>query len=75
MATLRPTSQWYLPKRQKKAPRDIAAIIIERLPENTVIERCEIAGPGFINFFLSQSDKLSGDRGCSNSGSDFWYQQ
>ena len=68
-----------LAKAARKAPRDIAALIIERLPENTVIERCEIAGPGFINFFLSQSTNLAviedaltqGSKfGCNNDGAD-----
>jgi arginyl-tRNA synthetase len=35
-------------------PRDLAAIITENLPDDrTVIEKSEIAGPGFINFFLA----------------------
>ncbi len=38
-----------------KAPRDIAATIVEHLPENDVISSVEIAGPGFINFKLSES--------------------
>ena len=68
-----------LAKAARKAPRDIAALIIERLPENTVIERCEIAGPGFINFFLSQSTNLGviedaltqgAKFGCNNDGAD-----
>lgn len=36
-----------------KNPRDIAALICAALPESSVIDRTEIAGPGFINFFLS----------------------
>ncbi len=68
-----------LAKAARKAPRDIAALIIERLPENTVIERSEIAGPGFINFFLSQSTNLAviedaltqgAKFGCNNDGAD-----
>ncbi len=34
------------------SPREIAAEIIDRLPECAAVERCEIAGPGFINFYL-----------------------
>ena len=60
-----------LAKAAKKAPRDIAALIIERLPENTVIERCEIAGPGFINFFLSQSTNLAVIEDALTQGSTF----
>jgi arginyl-tRNA synthetase len=36
-------------------PRELAAIIIENLsPQETLIARTEIAGPGFINFFLAE---------------------
>ena len=39
----------------KKAPRAIAESIVGHLDlENTLFDRAEIAGPGFINFFLSQ---------------------
>ena len=38
----------------RMAPRKIAEIITERLSlSGSMFERCEIAGPGFINFFLS----------------------
>src|SRR5262245_30614213 len=36
-----------------KPPRDIAAAIVEKLDASDVIERAEIAGPGFINVTLS----------------------
>lgn len=36
------------------SPRDIAALIIERIADNTVIEKVEVAGPGFMNFTLTQ---------------------
>ena len=39
----------------KKAPRNIANAIVNNLDlSETYIDRCEIAGPGFINFFLSK---------------------
>ncbi|ADY57563.1 arginyl-tRNA synthetase [Syntrophobotulus glycolicus DSM 8271] len=42
-----------LTKIAKKAPRDIAGVIISHLnTEGTWIKACEIAGPGFINFKL-----------------------
>lgn len=34
------------------APRKLAELLIERLPRSRQIEKVEIAGPGFINFFL-----------------------
>ncbi len=33
-------------------PRDIAQKLLDHLPASSLIERAEIAGPGFINFFL-----------------------
>jgi arginyl-tRNA synthetase len=36
-----------------KAPREVAQKIIECLPTNKVLSKCEIAGPGFINAYLS----------------------
>jgi arginyl-tRNA synthetase len=35
-------------------PRDLAQAIIDRLPRSRQLERTEIAGPGFINFFLNR---------------------
>ncbi len=43
-------------KLAKKSPRDIAALIVQRLAGNTDIALAEIAGPGFIN--LTPSDIL-----------------
>jgi arginyl-tRNA synthetase len=42
-----------LAKAAQKKPREIAESIIRHLPESTYIQKVEIAGPGFINFFLS----------------------
>jgi len=36
-------------------PRELAGRIIESLPASDVIDKAEIAGPGFINFFVSDS--------------------
>ncbi|RUM90184.1 MAG: arginine--tRNA ligase [Thiomicrospira sp.] len=35
-----------------KPPREVAEMIVARLPTSEVIEKVEIAGPGFINFFV-----------------------
>lgn len=42
-----------LAKPVQKKPREIAERIIQMLPPSTHVEKVEIAGPGFINFFLS----------------------
>jgi arginyl-tRNA synthetase len=36
-----------------KSPRHLAEIIIQALPASELIDRTEIAGPGFINFYLA----------------------
>ena len=42
-----------LSKKLKKSPRDVAAIILEKIPPSDLISNIEIAGAGFLNFFLS----------------------
>jgi arginyl-tRNA synthetase len=42
-----------LAKLAQRKPCEIAARIIEMLPPSPYLEKVEIAGPGFINFFLS----------------------
>jgi arginyl-tRNA synthetase len=44
-----------LAKQARRKPRDLAAGLVASLPASTLIERVEIAGPGFVNFFLSPS--------------------
>ncbi|HWU66883.1 MAG TPA: arginine--tRNA ligase [Methylophilus sp.] len=46
-----------LAKPLKQNPRVIAQSIIDSLPANDVISKVEIAGAGFINFFLSADSK------------------
>jgi arginyl-tRNA synthetase len=42
--------------RARKAPRAIAEAIVSRIEDTEgVIERVEVAGPGFINFFLKEA--------------------
>lgn len=42
-----------LAKQAQKKPRDIAQQIIQSLPPSSYLKKAEIAGPGFINFFLT----------------------
>ncbi len=42
-----------LAKTLKKNPRELAIHIIEKLPTSPFIEKVEIAGAGFINFYLN----------------------
>lgn len=48
-----------LAKSAGKAPREFAQEIIDAIPENNTIHESEIAGPGFINFFLDQDTSLN----------------
>ena len=40
-------------------PRDLAEKLVSALPEHRAVSRVEIAGPGFINFFLSDASNFS----------------
>ena len=66
-----------LAKSARKKPRDLAALICAALPAAPFLSKAEIAGPGFINFFLSSSSSQAvvqrvleqGNRfGCSDAG-------
>ena len=41
-----------------KPPRQVAELILSHLPEDANIEKVEIAGPGFINFFVKDTAKF-----------------
>ena len=41
-------------KQVHKNPREVAQVIADHIPANDVIAAVEIAGPGFINFFLGR---------------------
>ena len=40
-------------KEQKANPRELAAKLVEHLPSSHLVDRVEVAGPGFLNFHLS----------------------
>ena len=44
-----------LAKSTGRKPRDMAQLICEHLPISAEITKTEIAGPGFINFFVSEA--------------------
>ena len=48
-----------LAKRLGKSPRDIAAALIDALPASRLVQKAEIAGPGFVNFFVSPAAKTA----------------
>ena len=50
-------------KPAKKNPRELAQLIIDNLPESDLVLKVDIAGPGFINFFLNPNwlaEKIDG---------------
>lgn len=66
-----------LGKAAKTNPRVLAEAIVKSLPTSTAVTKVEIAGPGFINFFLAADAQLDivknilhlgKDFGCSNLG-------
>ena len=44
-----------LAKPLRRAPREIAQAIITALPDNDLIRKAEVAGPGFINLFVNSA--------------------
>lgn len=42
-----------LAKAVKKPPREVAQLIIDALPASPLLKQTQIAGPGFINFYLN----------------------
>ena len=60
-----------LAKRAGMPPRDLAAKLVAALPANEIIAKTEIAGPGFINFSLSQASHTQGITRILDAGSDY----
>ena len=48
-----------LAKRAGKNPRELAQLVCDNLPAADFLARTEIAGPGFINFFLTGDSKFA----------------
>jgi len=48
-----------LAKPAGRNPRELAQLVVDALPESSLIEKTEIAGPGFINFYLSDESTSS----------------
>ena len=53
------------------APRVLAELIVGHLPDIESIDRIEVAGPGFINFFLARSTSHSIIQKILEQGEDF----
>ncbi len=53
------------------APRALAELIVGKIPAVDAIEKIEVAGPGFINFFVASSTSHSVIRKILEQGEDF----
>ena len=60
-----------LAKPLRQNPRAIAEALIKALPASEIVAKVEIAGAGFINFFLNASSKQTVVRGILNAGEKF----
>jgi arginyl-tRNA synthetase len=60
-----------LAKAARAHPRQIAEKIIAALPEDPAIVKVEIAGPGFINFFIDSEAQFSIIRDIHAAGREF----
>jgi len=58
-------------REEKKAPRKIAETIVAHLAGDPLFERVEIAGPGFINFFLKKDVWQETLRTVAAAGDDY----
>ena len=61
-----------LTKTAKRPPREIATAIVEAIDtDGTYIDRVEIAGPGFINFYLNEQWRYDGLKAVLSEGENF----
>ncbi len=60
-----------LAKSAGQNPRDLAGLILESLPASPIVTKTEIAGPGFINFFIDPQAQFSIIRQIHEQNSQF----
>ena len=60
-----------LAKPAGKPPREVAQMIVDIIGNHSEVEKLEIAGPGFINFFLSQAAATQVINKVLADGTDF----
>ena len=61
-----------LAKPERKAPRQVAEALLQQLQDaEGLISRTEIAGPGFINFFIAPAAWQNGLRQIAQAGPSF----
>jgi len=60
-----------LAPRAGRKPREVAQAVAERLQLPPTVERVEVAGPGFLNFFLGRAWLEDALRRCLEEGSEY----
>jgi len=60
-----------LAKPAARKPRDLAAALVAALPADPMLAKVEVAGPGFINFFLSPAASHAEVRRVLAQGADY----
>jgi arginyl-tRNA synthetase len=60
-----------LAKSAKMNPRAVAELILKKLPASEQVTKVEIAGPGFLNFFMSQAALYSVVPDILNAGEKY----
>ncbi len=60
-----------LAKQAKCKPRDLAQKIVDALPASDLVNKVEIAGPGFINFFMAEGAQRAVIKQIHESGEAF----
>ena len=60
-----------LAKPAKANPRQLAEKIIAALPQHEAVMKVELAGPGFINFFINPNSQYQIVRQIHNEGREF----
>ena len=44
-----------LAKQAKMPPRELAEMLLANIPEDPIVAKIEIAGPGFLNFYIQEN--------------------
>ena len=60
-----------LAKPCRMAPRKIAELLVPAIPAHALLERVEIAGPGFVNFFMRATERAQVIATALNQGEAF----
>ena len=60
-----------LAKTVRMAPRELATLVVEQLDSNPILERAEIAGPGFINLHIANAAFMQGIERALTDGESY----